>query len=93
MSYSKIKTLLQSGMPREVIAAGLACGIPAEKIEDAYFGEYSSDESFAREFAENIGAMQDSSSWPYTCIDWEQAANELMFDFSSDNGHYFSNNY
>ena len=93
MSYSEVKNLLQSGLSREIIEAGLACGIPVESIEEAYYGFYPDDESFARELAESIEAIDQKASWPHTCIDWNQAAEELMQDFVEDSGHYFSNTY
>lgn len=46
-------------------------------IRDSYF------ETYAREFAEDIGAMANCDQWPATCIDWEQAALELQADYSS----------
>ena len=33
-------------------------------------------EDYARELAEEIGGMDDAK-WPFTCIDWEKAADEL----------------
>lgn len=38
---------------------------------------------YARELAEDIGAIPDNAKWPCTCIDWEQAAEELKQDYSS----------
>lgn len=46
-------------------------------IRDSYFEDY------ARELAEDIGAIKSDASWPYTCIDWEQAARELQMDYTS----------
>lgn len=46
-------------------------------IRDSYFEEY------ARELADDIGAVPDNLSWPCTCIDWEQAAWELQMDYMS----------
>jgi len=63
----------------------------AENVEEAYQGEYSSDEDFAQQLAEDIGAIQADMQWPYTCIDWEHAANELMYDYFESNGYYFRN--
>jgi hypothetical protein len=40
-------------------------------------------EDYAREFASDMGAIQDLNSWPATCIDWEQAASELAMDYTS----------
>jgi antirestriction protein len=46
-------------------------------IAEDYFEDY------ARELAEDIGAIPDDASWPVTCIDWEQAARELKMDYTS----------
>lgn len=40
-------------------------------------------EDYARQFAEDMGAIPDDSAWPCTCIDWEQAAKELAQDYST----------
>lgn len=60
-------------------------------VEEAYSGEFDSDEAFAEDLAEQVGAIDKNASWPQTCIDWEQAAKELMYDYSEANGHYFRN--
>ena len=39
-------------------------------------------EEYARELAEDIGAIPRDTAWPCTCIDWEQAAKELAHDYS-----------
>lgn len=44
-------------------------------IRDSYFVEY------AQELAEECDMIPDNLSWPLTCIDWEQAANELKYDY------------
>lgn len=49
----------------------------ATLIRDTYFEDY------ARELAEDIGAIKRDMGWPYTCIDWEQAAEELQQDYTS----------
>ncbi len=47
-------------------------------VKDSYF------EEFAREEAENIGAFNArENSWPYNCIDWQRAAEELQYDYTS----------
>jgi hypothetical protein len=46
-------------------------------IRDSYFEDY------ARELAEDIGAMKDCDHWPANCIDWERAARELQMDYTS----------
>jgi len=46
-------------------------------IRDSYFEDY------ARQLAEGLGAIDPNASWPMTCIDWEQAANDLKMDYFS----------
>lgn len=60
-----------------------------EETEEAYAGEFDNDEEFAQEMAEQTGMMEEKPSWPYTCIDWEWAARELMYDYFEEDGHYF----
>ena len=60
-----------------------------EAMDEAYQGDYDSDSDFAQSTAEDLGLINEEASWPYTCIDWEHAARELMYDYWSDNGHYF----
>ena len=40
-------------------------------------------EDYARELADDIGAIPSDAQWPCTCIDWEKAADELRMDYSS----------
>jgi len=40
-------------------------------------------EDYARELAEDIGAIPDDLGWPCTYIDWERAAEALKVDYSS----------
>ena len=60
-----------------------------EKCEDAYVGSYPTDEDFARETAESIGAIENPNHWPNYCIDWDWASKELMNDYTEHDGHYF----
>jgi|SRR5215472_364036 len=51
---------------------------PGALIEDSYFQKYAeelADELYGRE----IGGAK----WPFSCIDWEQAARELQTDYST----------
>lgn len=45
-------------------------------IREDYFEDY------AQELAEDIGAIGKDMPWPCTCIDWEQAAQELKQDYT-----------
>jgi len=40
-------------------------------------------EDYARQLADDIGAVPDESRWPCACIDWEWAARELAMDYST----------
>lgn len=44
-------------------------------IRDSYF------ETYARDYASEI-STREANQWPYTCIDWERAADELKTDYS-----------
>lgn len=46
-------------------------------IRDSYF------EKYAQELAEDIGVIKPDLNWPYDCIDWEKAADQLKQDYSS----------
>ena len=50
---------------------------PGTLIRDTYFEDY------ARELAEDIGAVDRNASWPNTCIDWEEAAEQLQQDYTT----------
>ena len=53
-------------------------------------------EDYARELAEDIGAIGKDGEWPTNCIDWEQASNELKIDYSEievDGTTYYYRNY
>lgn len=49
---------------------------PITLIRDTYFKDY------AQELAEEIGAIPEGATWPCTCIDWDQAARELQYNYS-----------
>lgn len=50
---------------------------PVTLVRDSYF------EDFARDEAEQLDLVKPDVTWPYTCIDWEQAARELQVDYTS----------
>ena len=76
-------------LDRSVINAGLECGFSLMCIEEAYQGQYDSDADFAERFAEETGTVTDTINWPFTCINWDWAAAELMHDYSEHDHHYF----
>lgn len=73
----------------DVVIAALEAGINPDNIDEAYSGQYRSDEDFAEETAEQLGLIDKNANWPYTCIDWERAAEELMQDYTEQDGYYF----
>lgn len=59
---------------------GSACpdfGYGATVVHEDYFEDY------ARQFAEDIGAIPSDTSWPCTCINWEEAAHQLRQDYTA----------
>lgn len=46
-------------------------------VRESYFEDY------ARELAEDTGAIKRGMAWPYDCIDWERAAEQLKMDYTS----------
>ena len=54
-------------------------------VNEDYFTKY------AEQLAEDLGYMNNANRWPYTCIDWEKAADELRSDYTSIelDGHTF----
>lgn len=87
--YDYIDAVNASNLDQEVFDAGLSLGIPLESIEDAYVGSYDNDQDFAYEMADSVGMINNGLTWPYTCIDWERAARDLMFDYIKYDHHYF----
>ena len=75
----------------DVFEAAHECDIPFSDVDEAYQGQYKDDDDFAYNTADQLGYLDERKSWPYNCIDWEQAARELMYDYSEANGHYFRN--
>jgi antirestriction protein len=59
-----------------------------DALEESYSGEFTSDEDFAMDMAEQTG-YEESAQWPQNCINWERAARDLMYDYYESNGHYF----
>lgn len=79
----------------EAVRAYISLGIGDDDLsdfEEAYQGEFKSDEDFAKDMADNTGSVDlKNQPWPQYCIDWEFAARELMMDYSELDGFYFRN--
>jgi hypothetical protein len=70
--YTKLAALAEDG---ENYSSDWTHG--ATLIRDSYFQDY------AKDLAEDIGAIDRNASWPLGCIDWEAAADELKSDYSA----------
>ena len=85
--------LIEEGHEEEAIDAYIALGIGDEDLsnfEEAYVGEYASDEAFTQELLEEVGDIpQDLPT--YVHIDWEATARDIMYDYSEEEGYYFRN--
>ena len=61
-----------------------------ENFEEAYQGEWPSDENFVRDLLESTGEIP--KDFPnYIHIDWESTTRDIMMDYSEANGYYFRN--
>lgn len=80
----------EHGKAFAVYAEDVGVSFALENFEEAYQGEYRSEADFAMQLAEDIGALDDNTTWPHSCIDWDQAARELfMGDYSYQSGYVF----
>lgn len=70
--YAKLKAIAEEG---EGYAPDWKYGVTF--IRDDYFEDY------ARELAEDIGAIDRDAAWPNSYIDWEAAADALRMDYTS----------
>ena len=85
--------LIDGGADEEAVDAYIALGAEDRDLsgfEEAYRGKYTSDVEFAQQYHADLKG-EETQNWPYTCIDWEWAARELMMDYSEQDGHYFLN--
>jgi antirestriction protein len=69
-------------------------GLTREAFEDAYCGEWESEADYARELADEIGAVPSDVAWPMSCIDWDHAWNELRlggdnWSHLAGSGHWY----
>ena len=64
-----------------------------EHLQDAYYGQYSSEAEFAENFVTDMGyAQHDMPYW--IAIDWEKTWEDgLSWDYTFYNGYVFCNHY
>ena len=68
----------------ELIELESDMGITLEEADrySVYFIDEDYFEDYAKEFAHDIGAIDDETTWPATHIDWAAAADELRYDYT-----------
>ena len=69
---------------QELIRVDKECSLYAPEWEDGVtlinidkFTEYT------QQYARDIGVASDDETWPYTCINWDEAADELAMDYTT----------
>ena len=84
------KELIEDGFSEEAIDAYIELiDDDLEDFEEAYQGDWKSDEDFVEDLLSDIGVLPNLPS--YIHIDWERTANDVMMDYSEENGYYFRN--
>ena len=62
------------------------------KLEDAYYGQYDSEEEFAENFVNECYGLPDMPSW--IAIDWKETWEDgLSWDYTFYNGFVFCNHF
>lgn len=80
----------ESWMDVDAFVAGLRLGIPVDKLEDAYVGDFRNDEEYVER---EIGTTWEIPEFIEPYIDWEAVARDNLDSFHSEDGHYFLTNY
>ena len=62
------------------------------RLEDAYYGQFDSEEEFTENFVNECYGLPDMPSW--IAIDWEKTWEDgLSWDYTYTNGYVFCNHY
>jgi len=91
--FELMEAINDSHYDAEVFYAASALGIPLDKVEDAYYGEYASDEELAEEYADSTGMLDSMPENLQLYFDFERFGRDLAMDFSEHDGHYFHANW
>ena len=87
--FWECQELISNCYEPEAMQAFVNAGYNASDFDEAYVGAFSSDEDFAQDLADQLGCIDQNAHWPNTCIDWEWAAREIMYDYFEVDGYYF----
>ena len=61
-----------------------------EGFNEAYQGEWASDEDFVQDLLESTGGIPKDLPF-YIHIDWTATARDIMMDYTEQDGYYFRN--
>ncbi len=68
------------------------CGVsPLSDVEEAYQGEFNSDEDFAEDYIDSTGMLSNMEESLQCYFDTERFARDMMYDYFAVGGHYFRN--
>ena len=90
--FEYLSLVESSHLDEEAIKAGVSLGIPLDKIEEAYYGHYESDEALAEEYIDS-GCLGEIPDHLINYIDTERLGRDLAYDFLEEDGYYFYANY
>ena len=90
------KRIKESFLSLEILEAyskGVGFPLSVKLIEDAeesFYGKFETDREFAEAFFFDFLDDKDIlDKWPFNCIDWDDAASELMHDYFKVENFYF----
>jgi len=63
-----------------------------DAFEARYQGEHDNDEMFTEDYVHGVGLLSDASDLLSRYFDWDKFERDLMFDYCSENNHYFYSN-
>ena len=79
---------------QETVDAFLECFdlMDVEHLQDAYYGQYDSEQEFAENFVSECYGLPDMPYW--IAIDWEKTWDDgLSWDYTFVNGYVFNNHW
>lgn len=91
--YDYINFINNTYLSIEAVNAGLELGIPLDKLEDAYFGQFYNDTDLAYDYVQSADLLQGIPDTIARYFDYEAFGRDLSFDFIEHNGFYFWANY
>lgn len=88
--FDYMEALEASYYDAEVFEAAAELGIAADKVDDAYYGTFDSDEEMAEEYCDSTGMLSEIPENLRCYFDMASFGRDLAMDFIEFNGHYFN---